>query len=331
MKRKETEVLNMKKVGWITGPRTSSGLKNTGARRKGRFDATVPANLQRTTGGQRPLREYKRNKSKVSYDTEDRKSCFSGIRLRVMVCPKFSQVFLTFSTLLFFFSFECIIFTITTAGPGIYAYLVVTTIFNGNTTCYVDSIAEHGTKRVLPCLQIYVTTQFQVPENVTQLSNRTRRSTPSYFDSLTVMSGSENRVKRSSNETMMNTNSTTNASTDAPRPLLLFQNEYNFVGGDNLYRRCSFLPSHCHSDMRVMVTELYTHAVTWGNVNSTYPCFQSGDAVMLTRVIGVSDIVHAIVWPLFGMALSTSFCVAFWKRNYRRMSRLYIYNSWSAS
>ena len=203
---------------------------------------------------------------------------------------------------------------------------------NGNTTCYVESLKNHGSVRVFPCLQIYVTPLSN--EGDTTKSNlcssdivRTRNDVST---SHTVESSSRKIPDLSNKKSESDCNNEKNVTKNV---LLLYQNEYNFAGQDHLYRRCSFLPSFCPNDLKLILSDTCSYSFAIGSVNSTIDCFydEEKNRVIRERRISTSNIVNSILWPLLGMIVSTACCVGFWKHNYKHISRLYIYNSWSAT
>jgi len=192
---------------------------------------------------------------------------------------------------------------------------------------------------VFPCLQIYVLPN--VSGSTTAFSaRRTKRDT--WFGIAELSSNSEkyssedetSSAKRSkrSNQNITNKNAANST------PYLLFQNELNFAGNDYLYRRCSYLPARCPTDLQQTTQEIQNYALKWGVVNQTYDCYFSAESdqwsngrVMRYKLISIGAMWNSIVWPLIGMFTSVLCCVGFWRRSYRHMSRLFIYNSWSAS
>jgi len=65
-----------------------------------------------------------------------KKGYFSGTLLESIMCPKFSQLFLAFSTLLFFVSFEYFLFTIVTISPGLIGKSFVPTQCKGKISLF---------------------------------------------------------------------------------------------------------------------------------------------------------------------------------------------------
>jgi len=115
--------------------------------------------------------------------------------------------------------------------------------------------------------------------------------------------------------------------------LLLYQSEYNYAGMDYIYRRCSFLPPFCPSNLQTLLSSVCSYGYRIGDINSTIDCFYDPNKrwVIHEKRISQAKMINAILWPLIGILVSIVCCVGFWRRNYKHISRLYIYNSWSAT
>jgi len=109
----------------------------------------------------------------------------------------------------------------------------------------------------------------------------------------------------------------------------LHQNEYSFVT-DVL--SCSWHPKQCTCDATIINLMAEHHKVEFGTIGQTFECYQSRlkpYQVAQEKIISTAAIVHAILWPSLGVIVSLAGCVGFWYYNHNKLSRLYIYNSWS--
>jgi len=109
----------------------------------------------------------------------------------------------------------------------------------------------------------------------------------------------------------------------------LRQNEYSFVT-DVL--SCSYHPKECTCDATIINHRVEYHKISYGTVGLTFPCFQSTKdpkQVALSKTIQTSQMIHAVIWPVLGVIFSLIGCSGFWYHNHNKLSRLYIYNSWS--
>jgi len=117
---------------------------------------------------------------------------------------------------------------------------------------------------------------------------------------------------------------------------LLMQSDTKIYGDDHIRRPCSFLPDKCAEDETSLADQARAFAQELGE-NGTFPCFDVADlenhriTVMTSQTADSNVVMMALVVPLGGALLSLLCCFEFWRRNYRHVSRLYVYNSWSAS
>ena len=211
-------------------------------------------------------------------------------------------------------------------------FLVIQKFINGNTSCYVESLSDHGSIQELPCLQIYVTPLSDEDEAVETDSAASHKIKDNMRTDLERL----NNLKMSPEDNVRDgcgANCSGLAAKNSQNILLLFQNEYNYAGSDDLYRRCSYLPKFCSNDIKALVSDICAYAYQVGDRNETIKCFYDpqNQRVIKDKKIHVSNIVHSLLWPSLGIILSTLCCIGFWNHNYKHISRLYIYNSWSAS
>ena len=206
-------------------------------------------------------------------------------------------------------------------------FLVIRKFVNGNTTCFVESIQDHGSVRVFPCLQIYVKPFL----NDYEISNGINNSDNTRIQE--VSSSNRNSAQSSQDQSECEPECDDDEADKPKDALLLYQNEFNFAGMDYIYRRCSYLPSFCPSKMQALLLDICSYSFFIGEVNSTIDCYydESKQWVIREKKITKAEMAHALLWPLIGILISIGCCIGFWRRNYKHISRLYIYNSWSAT
>ncbi|XP_076821121.1 uncharacterized protein LOC143467007 isoform X2 [Clavelina lepadiformis] len=288
-----------------------------------------------------------------------KKISVAGVPVKIDVPNKYAQIFLACTTLLFFASFECLIYTALIIPPGLFGRsfkgtqcTVETSLFNGNTSCRVSSFLHHGETRYFPCLQIYVVpktdnvmTHKDFKNNSTLLTSGTTRLIKT--DAVARMaSPTKHNLKPTASEhsevivtAKVEQRTTTKSSNPSlyyisSKPRLLFQHELNFFGTDQAFRRCSYLPTNCPHDINQVVREVKRHAFHWGKQNSSFKCFydtNNDERVLLKLKITNLQMCLSAILPLLGICSSTVGCVVFWRQNYKKFSRLYIYNSWASS
>ena len=115
---------------------------------------------------------------------------------------------------------------------------------------------------------------------------------------------------------------------------LLLQSDTKIYGDDYRRKPCSYLPKNCDNDVEKLTQEVLEYAHQWKN--SSNPCYDvisdhfEGIAIS-TKQSDSQFILIAFILPFCGIFCSLLFCFEFWRRNYKHVSRLYVYNSWSAS
>ena len=217
-----------------------------------------------------------------------------------------------------------------------FLFSVIQKFFNGNTSCFVESLTSHGEEQVLPCLQVYVE-PIAGEQNRNQDSNSRNEinSATSRPQLLHEVSHQTTSLRNQASGKDCGTKCNSSASDFVSRSdvLLMYQNEYNFAGMDDIYRRCSYLPPFCSYDLNAMLSDICLYAYNVGDVNTTISCFYDRVKKRVTykKTISIASIIHSLVWPILGVIVSVICCAGFWNRNYKHISRLYIYNSWSAS
>ncbi|XP_076823109.1 uncharacterized protein LOC143469333 isoform X1 [Clavelina lepadiformis] len=270
-------------------------------------------------------------------------SWWQGIRVRAMVWPEFTQVFLAFATLLFIGSMEGFIFTAMTVIPAMEgSYFteanctVVNTVLNSKTSCRVGAVSNHGVTHQFPCLQIYV-----IPRATSQTDDSgivQQNLTTVSVHSMTLASSNrflptQSQIFSPDQVAIMPDTDSNNRETES-NPLLLYQSELNFITRDSLYRRCSYLPSVCPNNVSTITADICFHAYRWGSANSNYKCYydnRDGGRVILNKSVSTLHMLLSILFPTLGLLISIVCCSVFWKRNAKRVNRLFIYNSWTSS
>ena len=186
-------------------------------------------------------------------------------------------------------------------------------ISSNNTTCFYKPAMGDGKKVAFPCAQVYV--------------------------SVVVLTSDAAAASTAPHE---------NTTADPQRFKLLLQSDTKIYGDDHRRRPCSYLPDECDGE-DVLKSQVDEFTRVWSDsyvsnasgeagtgTPQTFACFDvvSGHIDNLAVLKTQSDrrlLLTAFLVPFFGALASLLFCCEFWRRNYRHVSRLYVYNSWNAS